>query len=43
MKRNNDFCDLNNPTWWGNGHKLTWDELIKLYVFDDNRVEKDEQ
>lgn len=34
MKRNNDFCDLNSPTWWKDGHKLTWDELIKLYVFD---------
>lgn len=34
MKRNNDFCDLNSPVWWEDGHKLTWDELIKLYVFD---------
>lgn len=35
MKRNNDFCDLNNPAWWSDGHKLTWDELIRLYIFDE--------
>lgn len=34
MKENNDFCDLGNPLWWKDGHKLTWDELILLYIFD---------
>lgn len=33
MKENNDFCDLDNPLWWKDGHKLTWDELVSLYVF----------
>lgn len=34
MKENNDFCDLANPMWWKDGHKLEWEELIKLYVFE---------
>lgn len=28
------FCDLTQPLWWKDGHKLTWDELINLYVFE---------
>ena len=34
MKENHDFCDLSKPLWWKDGHKLTWDELINLYVFE---------
>lgn len=34
MKENHDFCDLGDPLWWQDGHKLTWDELILLYIFD---------
>lgn len=34
MKENHDFCDLSQPLWWKDGHKLTWDELINLYVFE---------
>lgn len=35
MKENHDFCDLNTSVWWKDGHKLTWEELIRLYVFDE--------
>lgn len=34
LKESNDFCDLNTPLWWKDGHKLKWDELINLYIFD---------
>ena len=34
MVENHDFCDLTQPLWWKDGHKLTWDELINLYVFE---------
>lgn len=34
MKDAGDFCDSENPLWWKDGHKITWDELIKLYVYE---------
>lgn len=34
MAENNDFCKLEEPFWWKDGHKLTWDELIKLYIYE---------
>lgn len=34
MVENHDFCDLTQPLWWKDGHKLTWNELINLYVFE---------
>lgn len=34
MEENRDFCDLKNPLWWKDGHKLTWDELINLYIYE---------
>lgn len=34
MRTSGDFCSLNNPLWWSDGHKITWDELINLYIFD---------
>lgn len=34
MKENRDFCSLDNPLWWKDGRKLTWDELINLYIFE---------
>lgn len=34
MKENNDFCSLDTDLWWKDGHKLEWDELIKLYIFE---------
>lgn len=34
MKESNDFCQLENPLWWSDGHKITWEELIKLYIFE---------
>ena len=34
MEENHDFCDLKNPLWWQDGHKLTWDELINLYIYE---------
>lgn len=37
MKKNHDFCDLHSPVWWKDGHKLTWDELIGLYIFDRDK------
>lgn len=35
LKENNDFCDLATPLWWNDGHKLKWDELINLYLFEE--------
>lgn len=34
MKENRDFCDLKTPYWWKDGHKLKWDELVNLYLFE---------
>ena len=34
MKENNDFCNLDNKLWWNDGHKIKWNELIKLYIFE---------
>ena len=34
MKESNDFCQLEDPLWWSDGHKITWEELIKLYIFE---------
>lgn len=34
MKENNDFCSLDKPFWWKDGHKLEWKELVDLYIFD---------
>lgn len=36
MKENHDFCDLTNPMWWKDGHKLKWEELINLYIFEES-------
>ena len=35
MKEHGDFCDLDKNPWWSDGHKLEWEELIQLYVFDE--------
>lgn len=35
LKEYNDFCDLTTPLWWNDGHKLKWDELINLYLFEE--------
>ncbi|MGN0214742.1 MAG: sulfatase-like hydrolase/transferase [Muribaculaceae bacterium] len=34
MRTAGDFCNLDNPLWWSDGHKITWNELINLYIFD---------
>lgn len=34
MEKAHDFCDLSTPLWWKDGHKLTWDELINLYLYE---------
>lgn len=34
MRTSGDFCRLDNPLWWSDGHKITWDELINLYIFE---------
>lgn len=34
MQENHDFCNLDNPLWWKDAHKLTWEECQTLYLFD---------
>lgn len=34
MKQHGDFCNLDNSKWWKDGHKLTWDEMLGLYIYD---------
>lgn len=34
MEEAGDFCDLSDHLWWKDGHKLEWEELTKLYVFE---------
>ena len=34
LKEQQDFCNIDTPLWWKDGHKITWDELIKLYIFE---------
>ena len=36
MKRNNDFCNLDDFYWWGNGEMLHWNNSMKLYT-DPNK------
>lgn len=36
MKRNNDFCNLDDFYWWGNGEMLPWNNAMKLYT-DPNK------
>ena len=32
MKKNNDFCYLDDFYWWGKPGMISWDESLKLYV-----------
>ena len=32
MKKNNDFCNLDDFYWWGKPGMISWDESLKLYV-----------
>lgn len=34
MEEENDFCDLDNPDWWQDGHKLTFEEMQHLYIYE---------
>jgi arylsulfatase A-like enzyme len=34
LKEQQDFCNIDTPLWWKDGHKITWDELINLYIFE---------
>lgn len=34
MKEEGDFCDLDNPNWWDDGHKIKFDELKSLFIFE---------
>lgn len=34
MKVEKDFCNLSTPNWWKDGHKLTFEEIQKLYVYE---------
>ena len=31
MTKAGDFCNLNDPTWWGQDHKITWEEGLNLF------------
>ena len=34
LKKQQDFCNIDTPLWWKDGHKITWDELINLFIFE---------
>ena len=34
LKERQDFCNIDTPLWWKDGHKITWNELINLYIFE---------
>lgn len=34
MEEEDDFCDLSTPNWWQDGHKLTFEEMQQLYVYE---------
>lgn len=34
MQENHDFCNLDEPLWWKDAHKLTWEECQTLYIFE---------
>lgn len=34
LKEEGDFCNLDTSNWWKDGHKLTWEEMLELYIFD---------
>lgn len=34
MEAENDFCRLDNPQWWQDGHKLTFEEMQQLYIYE---------
>ena len=33
LKEQQDFCNIDTPLWWKDGHKITWDEL-KMCIRD---------
>lgn len=35
MSANNDFCSLDNPLWWSDGHMITWNEGMEMYIFEE--------
>ena len=34
LKEQQDFCNIDTRLWWKDGHKITWDELINLFIFE---------
>ena len=34
MLEEKDFCKLSDPLWWQDGHKLTFEEMQQLYVYE---------
>lgn len=34
MEEEDDFCRLSDPLWWQDGHKLTFEEMQQLYVYE---------
>ena len=34
MEEEDDFCNLNDPNWWQDGHKLTFKEMQQLYIYE---------
>lgn len=34
MKESGDFCDADKPLWWEDGHKMTWDEITGMFIYE---------
>lgn len=34
MKEAGDFCDADKPLWWKDGHKMTWDEITGMFIYE---------
>lgn len=34
MEEEKDFCKLSDPHWWQDGHKLTFEEMQQLYIYE---------
>ena len=34
MRENGDFCDADKPLWWEDGHKMTWEEITGMFIYE---------
>lgn len=34
MKEAGDFCNADTPLWWKDGHKMTWEEITGMYIYE---------